>query len=96
MKFSLDETLSGMESEQTAEENSQDEKFDNVKVEAIGDASRRTYTCQDDLVYVVPFSVSFTFPPRAATPLVSSEMRARLCPNREETNANIGPKWRQI
>lgn len=42
-----------MESEQTAEENSQDEKFDNVKAEAIGDldASRRTYTCQDDLVH---------------------------------------------
>ena len=40
-----------MESEKTAEENSQDEKFDNVKVEAIGDASRRKYTCQDDLVH---------------------------------------------
>ena len=45
----MDETLSGTESEQTAEENSQDEKFD--KVEAIeGEASRPTYTCQDDSI----------------------------------------------
>ena len=43
----MDETISDTESEQTAEENSQDE-FDNVEVEAMeGEASRRTYTCQD-------------------------------------------------